>query len=69
MQERKYDSLEDLKKNESDEELRDLAKFAAVWVSAVERPPTADYMTVRQARIVVADVSSVKLLQGLLKDG
>ena len=46
----------------------DLAKFAAVWVSAVERPPTADYMTVRQARIVIADMSSIEVAQSFLKD-
>ena len=49
--------------------MRDFAEFAGVRIRAVKRPPSADDVRVRQARIVVADVSRVKLLQGLLKDG
>ena len=49
--------------------MRDFAEFAGVRIRAVKWPPSADNLTVRQARIVVADMSRVELLQGLLKDG
>ena len=49
--------------------MRDFAEFAGVRMRAVKWSPSADDVRVRQTRIVVTDVSSVKLLQGLLKDG
>ena len=42
--------------------MRDFADFAGVRMSAVKWPPSADYVRVRQARIVVADMSRVEML-------
>ena len=47
----------------------DIAEIAGVRMRAIERPPSTDDVRIRQAGVIIADVSCVKMLQGFLKNG
>ena len=47
----------------------DIAEIAGVRMRAIERPPSTDDVRIRQAGVIISDVSCVKMLQGILKNG